>query len=86
MFSMGVFGWLGHQLLTNAHNYAPANLLIPFGYSFIIYNTIWSFLISSYAPDMLTVLGGFFIVSSGLMIWVRELKNQNKPLNSNNKI
>ena len=71
---IGFFGWLGHQLLTSAHTYAEANLLTPFGYSFIVYSTIWSFLISNYLPDQLTIFGGILIVLSGLAIWIKEFK------------
>ena len=70
---IGFFGWLGHQLLTSAHTYAEANLLTPFGYSFILYSTIWSFLISNYLPDQWTIIGGSLIVASGLTIWLREV-------------
>ena len=28
---LGFFGWSGHQLLTKAHNLAPASMLTPFG-------------------------------------------------------
>ena len=75
MFGMGAFGWLGHQLLTHAHGYAPANLLTPFGYSFIIYNTIWSFFLTGYVPDLFSIIGGLLIVLSGLIIWFREFKS-----------
>ncbi|MGI9400853.1 MAG: DMT family transporter, partial [Rhizobiaceae bacterium] len=30
LFGLGFFGWLGHQFLTRAHGYAPANLMMPF--------------------------------------------------------
>lgn len=71
---IGFFGWLGHQLLTYAHTFAEANLLTPFGYSFIVYSTIWSFMISNYLPDQWTIVGGLLIVLSGIVIWFRELK------------
>ena len=72
LFLIGFFGWLGHQLLTSAHTFAEANLLTPFGYSFIIYSAIWSFFISSYLPDSFTILGSFLIVLSGIAIWLKE--------------
>ena len=76
---IGFFGWLGHQLLTSAHSFGEANLLTPFGYSFIIYSAIWSFIISNYLPDRWTILGGLLIISSGITIWLREYKiSQNK--------
>ena len=79
---IGAFGWLGHQLLTYAHTFAEANLLTPFGYSFIIYSTIWSFFISNYLPDKWTILGGSLIVLSGVVIWLRELKKASLPVKS----
>ena len=75
---IGVFGWLGHQLLTYAHTFAEANLLTPFGYSFIIYSTVWSFFISNYLPDGWTILGGFMIILSGVIIWFREFSKTSK--------
>ena len=74
LFLIGFFGWLGHQLLTSAHSFAEANLLTPFGYSFIIYSAIWSFFISNYLPDRWTILGGGLIILSGVAIWLREYK------------
>ncbi len=68
----GFFGWAGHELLTRAHGYATATTLTPFGYSFIIYLTIWSYFLFNQLPDRWTVLGAAIIVVSGLVIWLRE--------------
>jgi len=73
---MGVFGWAGHQILTIAHNYAPASMLSPFGYSFILFLTGWSYLVFDHLPDRWTITGAFVIVLSGLFIWLRELRRQ----------
>ncbi len=73
---MGVFGWAGHQILTIAHNYAPASMLSPFGYSFILFLTGWSYLVFDHLPDRWTIAGAFVIVLSGLFIWLRELRRQ----------
>lgn len=72
MVLMGLLGWLGHQLLTQAHGYATANALTPFGYSFILYLTIWSYLVFDHLPDRWTVTGAAVVVTSGLVIWLRE--------------
>lgn len=69
---LGVFGWGGHQLLTNAHRYAPATTLTPFAYSFILYLTIWSYFVFDHLPDRWTILGAAIIVAAGLFIWFRE--------------
>lgn len=72
MVSLGVFGWAGHQLLTQAHRFAATSILMPFGYSFILFLTIWSYLIFDHLPDRWTLIGGSIVVVSGLFIWFRE--------------
>lgn len=72
LLGLGVFGWAGHQLLTNAHRFAPANTLMPYTYSFMIYLTIISFALFDHVPDGWTMLGAAIIIMSGLIIWKRE--------------
>ena len=74
LIMMGFFGWCGHELLTRAHGYAPASALTPFGYTFIIYLTIWSILVFNHLPDWWTIAGAIIIVISGLVIWFRETR------------
>jgi drug/metabolite transporter (DMT)-like permease len=74
MVMLGVFGWLGHQLLTLALGYAPASTVTPLSYSFIIYLTVWSFFIFDHLPDRWTIAGALIIVAAGLVIWFRERK------------
>lgn len=72
MFGLGLWGWGGHELLTRAHGYAPANTLMPYGYSFLIYLTIASYVVFNQIPDGYTILGAIIVVISGLIIWSRE--------------
>lgn len=72
MIGLGVFGWAGHQLLTNAHRFGSANTLMPYTYSFMIYLSVMSYLVFDHLPDQWTVAGAFIIVISGLIIWKRE--------------
>lgn len=72
MFALGLWGWGGHELLTRAHGFAPANALMPFTYSFMIYLTISSYLVFGTVPDQWTITGAVIIVISGLIIWARE--------------
>ncbi len=72
LISLGIFGWAGHQLLTNAHRFGSANTLMPYTYSFMIYLTFMSYLVFDHLPDGWTVLGALIIVISGLIIWKRE--------------
>ncbi|MEM9637236.1 MAG: DMT family transporter [Pseudomonadota bacterium] len=72
LIGLGVFGWAGHQLLTNAHRFGSANTLMPYTYSFMIYLSILSYLVFAHVPDRWTVIGAAVIVVSGLIIWKRE--------------
>ena len=72
MCMMGFYGWAGHELLTRAHGYAPATTLTPYGYSFILYLTVWSYLLFNHLPDRWTITGAMIIVAAGLIIWMRE--------------
>lgn len=77
--ALGLFGWLGHQLMTRAHGYAAASTLTPFTYSFVVYITLWSWLLFDEAPDGATMLGAAIIVASGLFIWWRERGQARMP-------
>ena len=72
LISLGVLGWAGHQLLTNAHRFGTANQLMPFTYSFLVFVAIWGYLLFGTVPDMSTILGAIVIMSAGLMIWGKE--------------
>jgi drug/metabolite transporter (DMT)-like permease len=72
MIFLGLWGWAGHELLTRAHRFAPANTLSPYAYSFMIYLTASSYLVWGDLPDGFTVMGALIIVFSGLIIWARE--------------
>jgi drug/metabolite transporter (DMT)-like permease len=72
LFGLGLFGWGGHELLTRAHGFAPANTLMPYTYSFMIYLTITGYLVFGDIPDQWTLIGAAIIIMSGLIIWWRE--------------
>ena len=69
LIMLGFFGWSGHQLLTKAHNLAPASMLTPFGYSFILFLTIWSYLCLTICPTngRWSALILFLALSSGFV-------------------
>lgn len=74
LISLGVMGWAGHQLLTNAHRFGTANQLMPFTYSLLIYVAILGYLFFGTVPDSATFMGAIVIMSAGLIIWKREQK------------
>lgn len=74
LIGLGVFGWAGHQLLTDALRFGTANQLMPFTYSFLIYLAVWGYLLFGTIPDLWTLIGAFVIMVAGLIIWKREQK------------
>ena len=68
----GFWGWLGHQLLTAAHRYAPAAVLAPFVYTQLVYMTASSWLIFDQPPSIWIVFGAPIVIASGVYIWWRE--------------
>jgi len=71
MVSLGVWGWAGHEIFSRAHGFAPANTLMPYTYSFLLYLALASYLVFNDVPDQWTLLGAGIIVVSGLIIWRR---------------
>ncbi len=69
---IGVVGYLGHQLSTIAHRFAPASTLAPFAYLQIIFMALSSWLIFGQLPDLWLYLGAPIVIASGLYIWLRE--------------
>ena len=77
MCVLGVWAWAGHGLLTRAHGLAPANTLMPYTYSFMIFLTIESYIVFAEFPDRWTLIGASIVVISGLIIWKRaKLKEE----------
>ncbi len=72
---MGIFACLGHLLLIYSLKYADASKLAPFGYFEIITNIILGYYFFKDFPDIWTFAGLLIIISSGVYIFRRELKN-----------
>jgi len=68
---LGFGGWAGHELLTRAHNIAPANALMPISYSYLIYMMASDVVIFALFPDLVELVGIAIIVTAGLIIWKR---------------
>jgi drug/metabolite transporter (DMT)-like permease len=69
---IGLFGFVGHLLLTEAHRLAPASTLAPFSYTQILWMTASSWLLFGQPPDTAIYVGAPIVVLSGLYIWLRE--------------
>jgi drug/metabolite transporter (DMT)-like permease len=80
-FAIGIFGFVGHQLITMAAGFAPASVLAPFSYLQIIFMAASSWLIFKQPPDMWLYIGAPIVILSGLYIWMRERK-LSKPVSA----
>lgn len=77
--AMGLFGWLGHQMLTVAHRYAPASLLAPFVYVQLFFMTASSWIVFNQPPTVWILAGAPIIIGSGFYIWWRERQLKETP-------
>ena len=71
MIGLGLSGWAGHEIFSRAHAYAPANTLMPYTYSFLLYLAVACYVVFNDVPDGWTILGASIIVSSGFIVWWR---------------
>lgn len=76
MVALGIWGWAGHEIFSRAHLFAPANTLMPYTYSFLLYLAVASYFVFDDVPDRWTMLGASIIVVSGLIIWRRTAKKE----------
>jgi drug/metabolite transporter (DMT)-like permease len=76
---IGLAGFSGHILTTEAHRFAPASVLAPFAYTQIVWMTLSSWLIFGQPPDSAIYIGAPIVIGSGLYIWLRERTLQ-KPV------
>ena len=76
LIGLGIAGWAGHEIFSRAHSYAPANTLMPYTYSFLLYLAVASYIVFNDVPDRWTLLGAAIIVISGLIIWRRTARKE----------
>ncbi len=69
---IGVASTAGQWIVVLAFRYADASVLAPFSYSQLLWVSILGFLVFGEVPDIWTVVGAVFIVSSGLYTAHRE--------------
>jgi len=69
---LGVLSSTAHMLSIVAFRYAEASVLAPLVYLELLGSTIVGYLIFKDVPDIKTILGAAFIVSSGLLVLLRR--------------
>ncbi len=74
MVFLGFAGIASHFCLIRAFAAAPANFIASFGYTSLLWATLFSLLIFAETPRPHTVIGAGLIVGAGLFIFLREKK------------
>ena len=73
--AMGLVAAISHFMIIKAFEYSTASELSPFGYFEIIVAMILSFFVFSFVPTYEAVVGLIIIISSGLLVSWRAMKN-----------
>jgi drug/metabolite transporter (DMT)-like permease len=79
---IGVASTAGQWIVVLAFRYADASVLAPFSYSQLLWVSILGFLVFGEVPDIWTVVGAVFIVSSGLYTAHRERVRRSQLLDA----
>lgn len=69
---VAVLNFLAHLGIAQAFKTAPVAVIAPFEYSAMVWATLIGFLVWGDLPDMLSFIGIFIIIGSGVYIAVRE--------------
>lgn len=70
--AIGAAGGIGHLCLIRAFRLAPASVVAPFGYSSLIWASLYGFMLFGEIPGVWTLAGAGIIMASGLYIFHRE--------------
>jgi len=68
---LGVFGGLGHFMLTAAFRHAPASLLAPLNYVQLLWAGLLGWLVFGQVPDGIGLLGMAVVTVAGLLVTLR---------------
>ena len=71
---LSTLGVIGHMLLILALQNAPASTLQPLNYLMVVLAVLIGFVLFNDLPDLLTIVGAFIVVASGLYTMFRERK------------
>lgn len=74
LIALVAFAVVGQGLLITSFNYAPAVVLSPYAYAFIIFATLIGYFVFGDIPDVFTWIGMGLIFCSGVYIAVREIQ------------
>ena len=77
IFFIGVFNAFGGYLIGQAYRLSFAGLVAPFEYSALVFSIFWGIIILGEFLNLLSIIGIFIILTSGVLIAIREtIKDQ----------
>ncbi|MGH6855068.1 MAG: DMT family transporter [Aestuariivirga sp.] len=74
MLLLGLIGVVSHFCLIRAFAAAPANIIAPFGYTALLWATLFGLLIFGEIPGPRTLFGAGLIAGAGLFVFLRGPK------------
>ena len=78
---MGLCGSVANLLLTQSYRLAEASLVTPIKYLSLVFAIVFGFLIWSEIPKLLTLFGALLVITSSLIIFMRENKLKKQIIN-----
>ncbi|MGU3536537.1 DMT family transporter [Methylobacterium sp. A54F] len=79
LVGVGLFGTVGHWLLTLAHARAPASTLAPFIYTQLLWSVLLGYGLFGDVPSRWTLVGAAIIVASGLYLLALDALRRTRP-------
>ena len=76
MIFLGFNGALAFYCMSRAYCVAPASVISPFEYTYIVWAIIFGYFFWSEIPSRTTLIGVLVLISSSLYIWHRERRLQ----------
>ena len=78
---MGLCGSVANLLLTQSYRLAETSLVTPIKYLSLVFAIVFGFLIWSEIPKLLTLFGALLVITSSLIIFMRENKLKKQIIN-----
>ena len=78
---MGLCGSVANLLLTQSYRLAEASLVTPIKYLSLVFAIVFGFFIWSEIPKLLTLFGALLVITSSLIIFLRENKLKKQIVN-----
>ena len=79
LYTLGLWGGLGHYWIARAFQWGPAAVISPFNYAQLIGAAILGYFMFDNTPGLWTWVGSFVIIASGLYVAYSESKPAKMP-------